>query len=196
MAEGVNAPSDELVTMMAPRRGHYLLESGHHGDLWLDLDALFVRPNMLRPFVDVLARRLSGYGIEAACGPLTGGAFVAQMVAQYLGIDFHFTERPSTAYAGGYRLAGRPAVAGKRIAVVDDVVNAGSAVDATLRELRARDARPAALGALLALGARAEGLAADEAIPLENVAWMDNTIWAPGDCPMCASGAPLEDLRG
>jgi hypothetical protein len=30
-----------------PRRGHFVLESGHHGNLWLDLNSLFLRPAAL-----------------------------------------------------------------------------------------------------------------------------------------------------
>ena len=34
---------------LGPRRGHFLLESGHHGNLWLDLNSLFLRPAALLP---------------------------------------------------------------------------------------------------------------------------------------------------
>src|SRR3954470_7526477 len=72
---------DDLVAALAARRGHFLLESGHHGELWLDLDALFAQPARVAPFVADLAERLSGCGAEVVCGPLVGGAFVAQAVA-------------------------------------------------------------------------------------------------------------------
>lgn len=31
--------------------GHFLLESGHHGDLWLDLELLCLRPRQIEPSV-------------------------------------------------------------------------------------------------------------------------------------------------
>ena len=34
----------ELLALLPRRQGHFRLESGHHGDLWLDLDPLFLRP--------------------------------------------------------------------------------------------------------------------------------------------------------
>lgn len=199
VAQGVNHARDALLTLMAGREGHFALESGHHGDLWLDLDALFARPARLLPFVDDLASRLTGHGVEVVCGPLVGGAFVAQLIASRLEVEFCYTERTArprhdALYSAEYRLAGRPALTGRRIVVVDDVINAGSAVRATLTELRTAGARPVVLGALLVLGARAEGLAADQAIPLEVVAALDTAIWTPGDCPLCAAAVPLQDL--
>lgn len=199
MAQGLSHRRDDLLDMMGARRGHFVLESGHHGDLWLDLDSLFVRPARLRPFVEVLAEPLSRHGIDAICGPMVGGALIAQMIAVQLDVEFYFALRsPSTRtaalYPAEYRLVGMHNVAGKRTAVVDDVINAGSAVRATLTSLRTGGAQPAALGALLVLGERAASLAADQAIPLECIAPLDSPIWTPAECPLCASSTPLEDL--
>lgn len=84
---------EQLLGLLSARRRHFLLESGHHGNLWLDLDTLFLRPAALRPFTNELARRLGGHGVEAVVGPLVGGAFVAEMVAADLGVRFAFAER-------------------------------------------------------------------------------------------------------
>ena len=71
-----------------PRRGHFDLGTGFHGDLWLDLDAMFLRPVLLRPLAQLVARQLDRYRPAAVCGPLTGGAFLALMVAEALGAAF------------------------------------------------------------------------------------------------------------
>jgi orotate phosphoribosyltransferase len=190
---------DELIEALAARRGHFQLESGHHGELWLDLDALFAAPARVAPFVAELAQQLSGCGADVVCGPLVGGAFVAQMVAERLGIEASWTERvaaPSggALYAARYRIpdALRDRVRDRSVAVVDDVVNAGSATRATIADLRACCARPVALGALLALGSGAAQLAGAEGLALASVATLANAIWEPGDCPLCAKGVLLE----
>ncbi len=190
----------ELLNLIAARNGHFRLESGHHGSLWLDLDPLFVRPGRLRRFVAALADRLARHGVEAVCGPLTGGAFLAQSVAAALDVEFYYTERVVPAqrdalYAVTYRLPGglRERVRGKSVAVVDDVVNAGSALRGTVAELRACGARPAAAGALLVLGSAAASWCAGQGLPLETIAALPNEIWAPAECPLCAAGEPLED---
>jgi orotate phosphoribosyltransferase len=179
-----------ILELLEARKGHFLYESGHHGDLWLDLDRLFERPARLAPLAGELAERLAPHGIEAVCGPLTGGAFVALMVAGQLERAFAWSERSGDGYRIPHGL--RTALAGKRVAIVDDVVNAASATRATLGELRECRAHPVAVGALLTLGAPAAALAEREGIALEALATLPNTLWAPDECPMCEAGVPLE----
>jgi orotate phosphoribosyltransferase len=71
----------EVSQLARPRRGHFDLGTGYHGDLWLDLDALFLRPALLRPYVRTLADRLRGHQADAVCGPMEGGAFLAQAIS-------------------------------------------------------------------------------------------------------------------
>ncbi len=158
-------------------------------------------PGELAPFVAELAEQLSGCGADVVCGPLVGGAFVAQAVAERLGIEASWTERVAAPSGGGlyaarYRIpdALRDRVRGRSVAVVDDVVNAGSATRATIADLRACAARPVALGALLVLGDGAAQLARAEGLALASVATLANAIWAPADCPLCAAGVALEAL--
>ncbi|WP_345607283.1 phosphoribosyltransferase family protein [Pseudonocardia adelaidensis] len=188
---------DGVLAMMSARAGHFPLESGHHGELWLELDALFWTPSDLEPFAYRLAELIGPYEPDVVCGPLVGGAFLAQLVAMRLGVRFCHTERTSPGdglYAATYRLpdALTPRLAGLRVAVVDDVVNAGSAVRATLAALAQTDARPVAIGALLALGTTPAAVAGTAGLPLESVATRENEIWVPDRCPRCANGEPLQ----
>jgi orotate phosphoribosyltransferase len=194
---------EEIVRLLAGRRGHFLLESGHHGDLWLDLDRVFVRPTRVARFATELATRIAAHEIEAVCGPLVGGAFLAEMIASCLDVEFFHTERSARHGGGGlyavdYRLpaALRGAVRGKPVAIVDDVVNAASATRATFEDLRACGARTVAIGALLTLGSAAAAFADEEDLALERLAALPNTLWEPPDCPLCAAGMPLEAPAG
>jgi orotate phosphoribosyltransferase len=191
---------EELLALIPRRQGHFRLESGHHGDLWLDLDSLFLRPTRLRRFTAALALRFGDLAIEAVCGPLVGGAYLAQAVAAELDVEFYHTERVATTdgndlHSANYRLPDthRPRIAGKKVAIVDDAINAGSAVRATYLELQASGARPAAVGALLVLGSLAAQLADGWHVPLEGIAHLPNELWRPEACPLCVSGMPLED---
>ena len=78
---------------VAASRGHFVYESGHHGDVWLDLDALFVDARRVRGWAAVLADEVIACQPELVCGPLTGGAFVAQPLAAEIGAGFVFAER-------------------------------------------------------------------------------------------------------
>jgi orotate phosphoribosyltransferase len=181
---------DQVLELLEARRGHFLLESGHHGDLWLELDRLFARPARLEPFATELGSRLAAHGIEGVCGPITGGAFVAQTIATKLDLEFSWTERSPD----GYRIPDplRAPLEGKTVAIVDDVVNAASAAGATLEQLRECGARPVAIGALVTLGGTPGAFAEREGLALERLATQANTLWDPSECPMCAAGEPLE----
>jgi orotate phosphoribosyltransferase len=192
---------DALLNLAAARRGHFRLESGHHGELWLDLDPWFVRPTALRPFVQALAEQLAPTQPAAICGPLVGGAFLAQMIAATLDVEFYFAERIApppgdTLFAVKYRIpaALRSRISGQAVAVVDDVISAGSAVRGTVADLQACEARPVALGALLVMTGAAARFAAAQGVPLVHLAYMDPGIWLPVDCPLCAAGVPLEEV--
>lgn len=189
----------DFVALVAGRRGHFQLESGHHSRLWLDLDALFAEPRRIAPFVGALTTALAPYDVAAVCGPLLGGAFLAQLVAHALGVEFCFTERVLPAeqtglYQARYRLppafTGR--LRGRRVAMVDDVMSAGSALRGTCAELEAHGALPVVAGALLVLGTTGAGFFASRGMAVEGVAHDDFELWPPADCPLCAAGLPLE----
>jgi len=189
---------DDVTRRLPARRGHFLLESGHHGDFWLDLEALCFEPAPIRELARGLCARIERHRIDVVCGPLIEGAFVALMVAEQLGLPFVYSQPQRAGEAGGlfpvrYQLPGvlRPKVSGRRVAVVNDVVNAGSAVRGTLEDLRACGATPIVIGTLAVLGSAARQLAADENVALETLVERPNTIWPPRDCPLCVAGIPL-----
>ena len=134
--------SPGVLDIVSAREGHFLLESGYHSALWLDLDSLFTEPRRVAPLVRNLARGISPYQPSIVCGPLIGGALLAQLVAGELGIEFSYTQRVTTAettdlYNARYALpaAYQSRVRRKRVALVDDVMSAGSSLRATCATL-------------------------------------------------------------
>jgi len=63
----------DVLDLLSARKGHFFLESGHHGNLWLDLELLCLRPGLLRPLISELAKRLSRLEVEVVCGPFVEG---------------------------------------------------------------------------------------------------------------------------
>ena len=192
---------EELLDLAPARKGHFRMESGHHGDLWLDLELLCVRPRPIARSAAALAKRLSPYAVDVVCGPLVEGAFVALTVASELDAEFSYSERfdypqSDRLYPVEYRIPGalRSAIHGKRVAIVNDVIGAGSAVRGTFTDLEACGAEPVVIGALLVLGSSASSFTADKHIALECLSYLPNNLWKPSECPLCASGIPVEDL--
>lgn len=190
---------EEFLEIVPGRRGHFRLESGHHSGLWLDLDALFAEPRRIGPFVTDLAGALAPYEVSVVCGPLLGGAFLAQLVARELDAEFCFTERAMPPDRGGlyparYHLpSGFDArLRGNRVAIVDDVMSAGSALRGTYEEVHAHGAKPVVAGALLVLGQTGLSFFAERGVPVEAVARDDYELWLPTECALCAAGVPIE----
>lgn len=192
-----------FLALVSGRRGHFRLESGHHSALWLDLDSLFAEPRCVEPLVTSLTNALRPYAIDGVCGPLLGGAFLAQLVAHALGVEFSFTERVMSTPTGGlyearYRLppAFADRVRGKRLALVDDVMSAGSALRGTYAELLGHGAASVVAGALLVLGSTGADFFAQRDVAVEAFARDEYELWLPANCPLCAAGQPLENVAG
>jgi orotate phosphoribosyltransferase len=137
--------------------------------------------------------------VETVCGPLTGGAFLAALIAAELGVEFAFAERSvsqrSALFPVDYRVppALRAALRGKRVAVVDDAISMGSAVRATVADLESCEANPVVIGALLAMGPGGPEFAAARHLPFERFADLPMRTWPPSECQLCASGSAVAD---
>lgn len=184
------------------RRGHFQMESGLHCGLWFDLDAVFVDQAAIDPFVTQLAQSLRRHNVEAVCGPLMGGAFLAQLLARLLGSEFYCTVPAPPdgqgAFSARYRL---PAgignrLLGKRLALVDDVMSAGSSLRATLIAIESHGAIPVVVGALHVLGATGENFFKERGLRIETTGRTAFDSWRPPECPLCAAGVPLDDPAG
>jgi orotate phosphoribosyltransferase len=188
--------AQSIQAAVAAERGHFLYESGDHGDLWLELDRLFLDARRMRRWAVALAEPARHWGAEVICGPLTGGAFVAQLLAAEVGAAFVFAERTLTANgAVQYQIPKslRGALADQRVLLVDDAVNAASALRLTVADVQACGGKVAGLAMLLTLGAAAAELAATHSIPLFALARLERGLWPAAACPLCQSQMPLVD---
>lgn len=192
---------EQLEQLLSGRRGHFLMESGLHASAWYELDRLMADRERLRPFVSELALRLSRHGIGAVCGPMTGGAKLAAMIAMELGIPGFFAERFAPEDTAGlfrvsYRVpaAQREKLAGRRCAIVDDAISAGSALRGTYADLLACGAQPVVCGSLFLFGHAIDSFVREHALAVETIAPLDFDMWLPEACPLCRQSLPLENV--
>jgi orotate phosphoribosyltransferase len=195
--------SKHVLDVVCARRGHFTLESGHHADLWFDLESLCMRPADIRPLAAQLAERLARFNVDAVCGPLVEGAYISMMVAEELRVEFVYAERivhqeRSALFPVEYRLPEtlRPLVGGKRVAIVNDVISAGSAVRGALTDLRELGAGVPVVGSLVVLGSMFPVFATEQTIALETLAQEPYQLWTPAECPLCAAGKALDPGGG
>jgi orotate phosphoribosyltransferase len=171
------------------RRGHFGYESGHHGDIWLELDLLVSQPKRMRALAQELAGRLAGFGADLVCGPLEGGAFLAQWVAAALDTGFVYTARAANADGPpGYALPGGTVVDGHKAVVVDDAINLGMATNATVAALRGAGCDVVALGSVLVCTPGGAEVGRRLGVPQVWLAEVSIKVWEPADCPLCRAG--------
>jgi orotate phosphoribosyltransferase len=184
-----------VIDFVPSRRGHFRLESGYHASVWLDLGTLFADPQRIAPKVDALASSLRKHKFDAVCGAMVGGAFLGQLLAHALGVAFWFTDRRVTNGAASYVLpeAFIDRARDRRVAIVDDVMSAGSAMRGTYNEMEKHGARTAVAAAFLILGSAGIDFFTKKQIPVEWLAHEPFDMWQPLDCRLCAAGVPLEE---
>ena len=190
---------EQVEQLLPQREGHFVFESGHHGQVWLDLERLFLHPERVQPLAEALADRLRRHQITVVCGPLVEGAFMGLMVASSLRVPFTYSEPARDHHTAGlfpvsYPIPKflQPELQGQRVAIVNDVINAGSAVRGTLTALKQCGAQPVAIAALAVYGEAASELAQKYGIALETLATFSSRIWEPSACPLCAKGVPVD----
>jgi orotate phosphoribosyltransferase len=131
-----------ITGLLVQRRGHFRMESGYHTAAWFELGSLFDHPDELSPSVTELARRLASHGVDSVCGPMTGGAKLARLIATELRVECFEAERLETPGTTGlfpvrYELpeTQRQRARERSVAIVDDAISAGSAVRGTFTDL-------------------------------------------------------------
>ena len=127
---------------------------------------------------------------RGVCGPLTGGAFLAQAIATRHDLAFTWSERSGA--ATGYRTPCATSWPAGRWRSWTTSSTPRPPPAPTLEELRECGARTVALGALVTLGTGREAFAEREGLALQRLATLPNTLWEPSACPMCAAGEPLD----
>lgn len=197
-----SAPAAEQILAGVPaRRGHFLYESGLHGDLWLNLETLCERPAELQPSIRQLAARVAPYKPDVICGPLIEGALIGLLVAAELRCAFTYALRfapewHEQLFSVEYQLPQpqHALVRGKRVAIINDVISAGSAVKGAYNNLQTFEADVVCVGSLMVRGKMFPDWAAEQDLPVEALTEMPSNLWVPSECPLCASGIPLESL--
>jgi orotate phosphoribosyltransferase len=193
----VSATADRVRAILAEAQAivtgsHVVYTSGKHGSAYVNKDAVY--PNTAR--VSELCRHLADAARpqrpEVVCGPATGGIILATWTGHHLGVPAVYAEKADGGMAlrRGYdRL-----VAGKRVLVVEDILNTGGSVRDTVAAVRAAGGEVVAVAALVNRGGVT---AADVGAPVL-VALLDVALdaWEADACPLCRDGVPVDTTVG
>jgi orotate phosphoribosyltransferase len=123
--------------------GEFRLRSGATSREYFDKYLFESDPRLLREIAGALVGLLPA-GVELLAGLELGGVPLAVAASQVSGLPSVFVRKTAKTY-GTCRLAEGGEVAGRRIAVIEDVVTSGGQVIESCRELRDRGADIAAV---------------------------------------------------
>lgn len=190
MSESSNptAPSVNLGQLLeesgAILRGHFVLSSGRHSDVYFEKFRVLERPACLSALCGVLAGRVRGWGIDLVAGPLTGGIIIAFEVARQLGTDAVYIESE-----GGVKLLRRGASIpqGARVLVVDDVLTTGLSIRESIAVVQREGGQVAGVGVLID---RSQS-PLDFGAPLMAAYKVEAESWAPDEVPEWLARLPV-----
>jgi len=189
----VSTTSERAQAILAEARAiitgsHIVYTSGKHGSAYVNKDAVYPNTARVAELCRFLADAAAPHRPEVVCGPATGGIILAQWTGHHLGIPAVYAEK---APEGGMALRRGydKLVAGKRVLVVEDILNTGGSVKDAVAAVRAAGGTVVAVGALVNRGAIT---AADVGVPALT-ALFDVALdaWDAAACPLCRDGVPI-----
>jgi orotate phosphoribosyltransferase len=174
---------------------HFVYDSGEHGSGWIDKDAIYPHTRRTQRLCRDLAAAVRHLNAEIVCGPATGGLIIAQWTAHSLDTLAIFGEHDRA--AAGDALLGRFVLrrgydrlaAGRRVVVVDDIVNTGLSVRQMVEAVRRAGGEVVGAPALITRGnVDAAGIGVEQFITLLEY---DIPSWPAAECRLCREGVPV-----
>ncbi len=182
-AAGILAEAHAVLT-----GGHVVYTSGRHGSAYVNKDAVYPHTARVSELCRLLADGTRALRPEIVCGPALGGIILSQWTAHHLGALAVYAEKLP---AGGMALRRGydRLVAGRRVLVVEDVLNTGGSVRETVAAVRAAGGEVVAVATLCNRG----GVTATELDVPALVALLELSLdsWEAADCPLCRDGVPV-----
>jgi orotate phosphoribosyltransferase len=177
---------------------HFVYDSGEHGGGWIDKDVVNENTNRDEGLCSILAEVIRDLNAEVVCGPATGGLIISQWTAHALGVESVFADHSSqSSTAPGGPLRGPfilrrgydKVVNGKRVVVVDDVINTGLALRQTVEAVRHNGRQVMGAAAIIT-----RGNATSTQCGVKDLRYLLECkipSWPAAGCPLCKAGVPV-----
>ncbi|MFN7171596.1 MAG: orotate phosphoribosyltransferase [Fimbriimonadaceae bacterium] len=127
-------------------KGHFVLSSGRHSDLYVEKFRLLERPRITERLCKNLVKQLKGQKFHAVAGPLTGGILLAFEIARQLDVQAIYVENEN-----GLKKVRRnsPLPENANVLVVDDVLTTGLSLHETITAVQAIGGNVGAVAVLI-----------------------------------------------
>ena len=179
---------------------HFVYVSGDHGSGWIDKDVIYPHTEQISRLAQLLAPIVADLKPDIICGPATGGLILSQWLGHHLKVQSVFAEHHTVkadkehdpGLLGHFILRRNydKLVKGKRVLVVDDIVNTGHSIRQTADAVRRNGGEPVAAAAICTRG-NASGV---EAIGVEDFRYLLEfkiPSWSAESCNLCKTGVAV-----
>jgi len=171
---------------------HVVYTSGKHGRAYVNKDALYPHTDRTAELCGLMADLVRDAGAEVVCAPALGGIILSQWLGHHLQLPAVYAEKTDAGLT--LRRGYDQIVAGKRVVVVEDVLNTGGSLVDTIRAVRAAGGEVVAAVALCNRGGvTAESLGVPR---LESLLEVALEAWDAAECPLCRDGVPVNTKVG
>lgn len=127
-------------------RGHFLLTSGRHSDVYFEKFRVLEQPKVLTALCSEIAEKYASCGIDLVAGPTTGGIIIAFEVARQMGLPAIYVESEN----GQKKLRrGAQIPSGANVLIVDDVLTTGRSVFEVIEVVKQAGGVPAGVALLI-----------------------------------------------
>lgn len=182
---------NEIIEVMERRRaimrGHFVLSSGRHSDLFVQKFRVLEEPRLAQRFGQSIASEFDNE-FDVVASPAVGAIILGFAAALAAEVRFVFAERAEgdLEFRRGFDIGPH-----ERVLVVEDVITTGGSAKEVVDLVRASGGDVVGVGALIDRGdpVRPPDLGAT----LKALIHLDVASWDPAECPLCEASEPIED---
>ena len=180
--------SGKLLTLLketgAMLKGHFLLTSGRHSDVYFEKFRILENPNVLDDVCREMAEIVKNDNVDIVLGAAIGGILISGGVGKHLGVKHIFSERVK----GKMELCrGFSISRGQKIVIVEDIITTGGSVVELIELVEAQGADIIHVVNLVDRGSGGYNFG----VPSTALLTIPSESWQPENCPLCKQGMAI-----
>lgn len=179
---------------------HFVYTSGMHGSVYINKDRIYPHTDLVSSIGRMFASRFHEVSPEVIVGPAIGGIILSQWTAYHmtkmsgrevLGVYTEKDESKNQVFTRGYDQL----VAGKRVAIVEDLTTTGGSLAKVVASVKAAGAEVVATCTMVNRNPT-EVTSEQLGFPFESLMELPVEAYDESDCPLCRSGVAINTSVG